>query len=61
MINKCENMSKELCKESNKIKNEILERELTLVIQAINAQDDLNKVRDKLSEQLVEIREFINS
>jgi hypothetical protein len=58
-IRKEESMSKELTNQYSKYKDEIVVNELTLVIQTLNAQSDLEQVRDRLVEQLIEIREFV--
>ena len=52
-------MSKELTNQYSKYKDEIVVNELALVIQTLNAQSDLEQVRDRLVEQLIEIREFV--
>ena len=58
-IRKEESMSKELTNQYSKYKDEIVVNELALVIQTLNAQSDLEQVRDRLVEQLIEIREFV--
>lgn len=58
-IRKERQMTKELTRKFNKYKDGIVVNELTLVIEVLNREGNLEKYRDELVEQLIEIREFV--
>lgn len=51
-------MATEMYIKSNELKYKVISRELTDVIQVINAQENLEDTRDYLAKQLAEIRAF---
>lgn len=52
-------MAMEIYIKSNESKYKVISRELTNVIQVINAQEHLEDTRDYLVKQLAEIRAFV--